>query len=123
MPKVYIVSKGYHDWSAAERFGKIIFLARDQMERTSVSFMLRTFIPKMRGSKPDDFIVVTGLTVMCVIAAAIFVLKHKRLNLLLWNAPKGDYEQRLIPFDDIELEKNPKGSMYYAMVKASEDER
>ena len=37
----------------------------------------------LKDSTKDDFIVVSSLTVLCVIACAVFVMKHKRLNLLI----------------------------------------
>jgi len=99
--KVYIVAKGFHDFAAAEQHGKLIFLSDEPVNRSAVSNILRQFIPKMADSKEDDFIVITGLSVMCSIACVIFAMKHKRLNLLLFDAASDKYIKRSVLLDSI----------------------
>lgn len=100
--KVYVVAKGFHDFSAAEQHGELVFLSTEPVVRTAVSNMLREFLPKMADSNPDDFIVITGLSVMCSVACVIFVLKHKRLNLLLFDVASEKYVKRSVMLDSIE---------------------
>lgn len=47
------------------------------------------------NSSPDDYIVITGLSVMTAVAAAMFASKHKQLNILLWD--HGRYQHCNIP--------------------------
>jgi hypothetical protein len=100
--KVFVVAKGYHDFSAAEQHGELVFLSTEIVNRTAVSNMLREFFPRMEGSNPEDYIVITGLSVMCSIACVIFALKHKRLNLLLFDAAGDKYVKRSVILDSIE---------------------
>lgn len=95
-PKVFIVNKSSHDFSAAEQFGRIVFLSEGPMNRYSVNNMMRLFTDAMRGSHPDDYLVPCSLNVMNSIASAILAYKHGRLNLLLFK--QGTYIERNIVF-------------------------
>ena len=96
MPKVYIVNKSAHDFSAAENFGEIIFLSEGPMNRYAVNNMVRQFKDIMLNSHEEDYLVPCSLNVMNSIASSILVHKHGRLNLLLFKA--GDYIERNIIF-------------------------
>lgn len=96
MPIVYIVNKSYHDFDAAAVFGELKFLSNGIMSRYGTNFMARQFEDIMEGSLPTDYIVPCSLNVMNMIAAAIFVHKHGRLNLLLYK--RGTYIERNLVF-------------------------
>jgi len=97
MPKVFIVNKSAHDFSPAEQFGEIVFLSEGPMNRYSTNNMHRLFTASMKGSKKEDHIVPCSLNVMNSIACALFAVKHKRLNLLLFK--NGEYLERNLVFD------------------------
>lgn len=106
MNNVYIVNHGCHDHSDAERFGKLIFLSEGAVNRYAVAVMYREFIEKMKDSKPEDYILLTGLSVMSSLACAIFARKHGRLNMLLYKATRapgeeGHYVERRIMIDEL----------------------
>ena len=98
MPNVYIVSKSAHDFSGAQRFGKLVYLSEGALNRYHVNNMERQFSSKLENSSSEDFILPCGLSMMNSIACAMFVLKHKRLNLLLFR--KGKYVERNIIFSN-----------------------
>lgn len=82
--KVFIVNKSAHDFSAAERYGKLVFLSEGPINRYSTNNMFRTFEPLLADSSPTDYIVPCSLNVMNSIVSAIFARKHGTLNLLLF---------------------------------------
>lgn len=90
--KVYVVNKSSHDFSSAEKFGKLIFLSDGPMTRYSTNNMHREFKDVMKDSNPEDYIVPCALNVMNSIACALFAFKHGTLNLLLFK--NGDYIER-----------------------------
>jgi len=96
MSKVYIVNKSAHDFSAAKQFGEIIFLSEGPMNRYSTNNMHRLFTEVMKESEADDYIVPCSLNVMNSIACALFAVKHRKLNLLLFK--EGKYLERNIVF-------------------------
>jgi hypothetical protein len=124
-PKVYVVAKGYHDWSAAETHGELVFLSTEPFGRTSVSNMMRTFEPVLEESEPEDFIIISGLSVMCSLACSLFVLKHRRLNLLLFDAATEKYIKRKVMFDqgDKELDGKDMDSYLSRVRESTESEK
>ena len=98
MPKVFIVNKSTHDFSAAEKYGEIIFLSQGNMRRFSTSRAYRKYYKILNNSSPEDYLLLSGLPMLCIVAAFILTIKHKRLNLLLFNPGKikKEYLERII---------------------------
>lgn len=96
MPTVYIVNRSYHNFDAAAPFGELKYLSNGIMDRYGTNFMARQFEEAMEGSSENDYLVPCSLNIMNMIAAAIFVHKHKKLNLLLYK--KGAYIERNLVF-------------------------
>jgi hypothetical protein len=92
MPKVYIINKSSHNFSAAKKYGVAIYLSSGLMDRYATTNIHRQFTAIMKDSKPEDYIVLCSLNVMNAIACSIFVKKHGTLNLLLYK--KGKYIER-----------------------------
>lgn len=90
MPTVYVVNRGCHDFSAAERYGTLINLSESSMNRFDLSKIWRKFEPILAKSSPEDWILISGLTVMSIVATSIFATKHRRLNILMFKSQKDD---------------------------------
>lgn len=103
MAKVYVVNKGSHDFSSAEKYGRLIYMTSGYQPKFSVAAALRQFQFNMQESSEEDRILLTGLSTLNCIACSVFALKHKRLNLLLFNG-KG-YIERTLMLDEGEEEK------------------
>ena len=99
MPKVYIVNKSAHDFSQAEKFGKLIFMSEGRLNRYGTNHMIRKFTDAMRNSREEDFLLPCSLNTANIMAGAIFALKHKRLNLLLYKPSTGEYIERVHVFE------------------------
>ena len=106
VPNVFVVSKSYHDYSAAEEYGKLIYLAEAPINKFSTSAMVRLCEESFKDSKPSDYILVAGPQIMGIVATNCFMQMHGRLNLLLYKAsPKGDrYLARTIKLSESEKE-------------------
>lgn len=96
MPTVYIVNKSFHDFSEAEKYGKLVFLSEGSMDRYEVNNMARQFESYLKDSLPTDYIVPCSLNVMNSIACAMFAVRHGTLNLLLYKQGKGYIERNLV---------------------------
>ena len=86
MAKVFVINKSCHDYSAAEKYGTLHYLTESSYNRFSTGKMYRSFLKGLKDSKPEDYLLVSGLTIMSSIACSMFAAKHKRLNLLLYNS-------------------------------------
>ncbi len=95
MPKVYVVNRGGHDYSAAERYGDLVFCTEGSLSKYDVGQMYREVDESMQDSEPGDFILLTSLTSLCAVAAAIFAHKHGRVNFLIWR-DDGYVERKLV---------------------------
>ena len=96
MAKVFIVNDSALDFSAAERFGELVICTSGRFDRFDLNQMHRELSVELEYSEPEDFILLTSLTTMCVVACSIFVEKHGRLNLLLFRNVEQDYLSRSI---------------------------
>jgi hypothetical protein len=104
MPNVYIVNKGCHDYSKAQEFGTLVYLSRDSYSRFSTGKIFRIFRELMKDSTKEDYILISGLSVMSSVACSIFAAKHQRINLLLYNSgPKIEehYVRRTVVMEDL----------------------
>lgn len=97
MTKIYVVNKGSHDFASAEMYGRLIFMTEGYQPKFSVASALRQFEFCMQESHEEDWILLTGLSVLNCIACSVFALKHERLNLLLYNG-RG-YVKRVLLLD------------------------
>ncbi len=100
--KVYVINKSGHDFSSAEKYGELVYLSEGMFSKYNLSHMYRLFTSGLMGSQRDDFILQTALPVMNIIACVIFALKHRRLNLLLYEDNR--YIKRVVVFDSIRQE-------------------
>ena len=105
MPKVYVINKSGHDFSEAENFGDLCYLSEGSINRYAIARMYREFCGTLNKSQPSDYLLITGLTVMCSIACSIFARLHGRLNLLIFR--NGKYVERKLILDDL-LERRDK---------------
>lgn len=104
MSKIFIPNKGVHDYSNAERFGELVFMSTGKFRLLSIGRMFRTFEPFLKGSKPNDYILIAGSTVMNSIACSMFTKIHGKLNLLIFTLNRhgdGEYKKRNLILDDL----------------------
>lgn len=88
--KVYIVSDGGHDYTAAEKFGEIVFCTDRLIKRGDIAQMYREISDALIDARADDYILVSSLTSMCMIAAAIMADQFGQVHFLIFE--NGKYE-------------------------------
>lgn len=97
--RVYIANQSGHDFSQAERYGSLSYVTKGLINRFSVNYMARTWAVALKESKPNDYILVTSLTILTCIGCAIFGHLHGSLNLLIYRNSK--YISRRICFKQL----------------------
>lgn len=93
-PTVYATSKGSHDYTSAKFFGDLVFMTDEKLDKFNTSHMTRCLKPFVNQSHPEDYLLLSGLPTLNAVATAMFVAKHGRLNLLLFD--NGRYVERRI---------------------------
>lgn len=104
MSTVYIINKGCHDYNKATKFGQLHYLSIEEMDRFSTGKMYRIFKKGLKDSQPEDYILISGMTIMSVVACSIFAAKHGRVNLLLYNFGPGKsagYVERTVMLEEL----------------------
>ena len=87
--KVYVPNLGTHDYSDAERYGDLVYVTKGNVHRYAVPAMVRAWVKSLQDSKPDDYIMVTSMSHLCLVGGALFALKHEgKVNLLLFRNGK-----------------------------------
>lgn len=97
MTRVYVVNRGGHDYSAAERFGELVYCSDGEMDKWDINQMYRQMSQALEDSVPEDYVLLTSLTSLCSVACSVFAARHGRLNLLIFK--DGDYVARTIVMD------------------------
>lgn len=92
MPRVYIINKSAHNFTATKRYGQAVYLSEGLMDRYATTNIHRQFESVLKDSSPEDYLVLCSLNVMNSIACSIFTKLHGCLNLLLYK--KGSYIER-----------------------------
>lgn len=106
MPKVYISNRGGHNHSEAEKFGELIYLTEGLVSRYAITRMYREAAYALCESKPEDYILVSGLSAFVGIVAAIFGMMHRRINYLIYKpssqpGERSKYLERVIFLDEL----------------------
>jgi hypothetical protein len=94
VPKVYVLNKGGYDYSAAQRYGELVYCTDGPLNKNDINQSARLMAKALRDSDSSDYIVLTSLSSLCSIACAIFAAQHQRLNLLIYKA--GQYYEYTI---------------------------
>lgn len=90
--KVYVVSNGGHDYSDAQRFGEVVFCTEGVIRKDDTAQMYREIHASMSDASSEDFILVSSLCSLCMIAAGIFADRFGELHLLIFK--DGQYIHR-----------------------------
>jgi hypothetical protein len=95
--KVFIVSNGGHDYSDAARYGEIIFCTDEVIRKDDIAQMYRVLSDALDQAEPNDLLLISSLTSLCTVAAAILSARYGELHLLLYK--DGQYVQRDLILD------------------------
>lgn len=81
--KVFIVSNGGHDYSAAAEFGEIVFCTDGYIRKDDIHQMYTALSSALKDADADDYIMMGSLTSMCSIAVGIMADRFGEVNLLI----------------------------------------
>lgn len=97
--KVYIPNRSGHDFSDSQRYGSPIFVTSGEVNRFSVGHIARKWMQALENSSEKDYILLTSLTILTTIGAAIFGYLHGRINILIYR--NGKYISRCIDIKEL----------------------
>tara|TARA_Y100000310_G_scaffold334343_1_gene413933 strand:- start:169 stop:600 length:432 start_codon:yes stop_codon:yes gene_type:complete len=96
-PIVFVTNLGAHNYQSAKEYGELRFLTRGKIKRYSTNTIYRDFIDGMSDAEPGDYLLVSSLSILNSIAAAILARRFGVVNFLLFS--DGEYILRSVNVD------------------------
>ena len=94
MAKVYIVNNTNHDYSKAERYGRLVDVTKGKLpifKTSTVRAMLKEGLVEFTK---DDYLLVSGPAIVNVMAATVLHNKFDTIKFLVFDAKQQDYVVR-----------------------------
>lgn len=91
MRKVYVIANRHWNMQKADQFGELVFLCGISMPKFQIQQMLKSFYPKLENSDEDDYLLLSGLSVMNAVAASIMTYLHGKVNFLIHSKELDEY--------------------------------
>lgn len=98
-PKVFVANRSAHDYSAAQRYGDLVFVTTGPQKRFAANNHARVWMAALKNSKPTDYIILSSMNIICGIGCGIFAAMHGKLNILMYRNRK--YVQRELDIADL----------------------
>jgi len=95
--RVYVPNRGPHDYSRAWDFGELVFCTEGQVNRKDLRTMHSQLSLALEDAEDTDYILVSGLASLCIVACSLFAARFGKLNVLLFE--DGEYIERTLTFD------------------------
>lgn len=96
-PLVFITNLGGHDYEPAKAYGELRFLTKGKIKRYQTNTIYRECIEGMEDASVEDHLLISSLSILNSIAAAILSRKFGVVNFLLYS--EGEYVPRSVNID------------------------
>lgn len=91
---VYVANKGWHNYEAATRHGRLVFLTEKDVDLRHTSRLRGRILDQLKYMKPDDYILISGHPLINAEVFAIVTRMFGHVNYLYWEPFLNDYLQR-----------------------------
>jgi len=98
MPKVFIINKGRHNYTDAEKYGELVSVSEGSIDKYNPDKIYRDFYEVLNNSTPEDFLLLSGLALVNSIATGIMVALHGKVNYLIFHQRKSNYIKKDLTF-------------------------
>ncbi len=93
MSTVYVVNFAGHDHREAERYGDLKIITTGYISLGSLDRVLFEVVNAIKNSEEDDWLLPSGLLIINVIASAVWLRKHDKIQMLIWDRKEGGYRE------------------------------
>jgi hypothetical protein len=101
--KVYVLGDGGHDYSDAERFGKLVFLNIPRHMKWDIAQLYEALQEGLSEAEPNDLLIVSHLASHCCVATALLVEWFGRVNFLIYRKDRYE-EHKLVVNADVTID-------------------
>lgn len=83
-PKVYALTRQSYDYSQAEQFGDLIFVATTTLPKYDMRLQKTIISNGLKDITEDDYIILSGLPTYMSLAMFFVAKRLKKVKVLLW---------------------------------------
>lgn len=95
-PRVFVTNFAGHDYSNAERFGEIVWITRGYISFHSLDRVKYQICEQVFKSTPEDWLLLSGIPVICVVSALFWYHLHRKVKLLIHDKKGGDVYREFV---------------------------
>jgi hypothetical protein len=96
-PKVWIANyAGQHDYNKARSFGELKRLTVGYISFKSIDRIKFQIANELTQTNKEDYLLISGAAIICVISAVIWFKMHKQLKILYHDKSEDVYRQLVI---------------------------
>jgi len=84
-PVVWITNYAGHEFSLAKQYGELRYITKGYISFSSLDRLKFHIAGQLVESQPEDYLLLSGTIIICVIAAIVWFKMHKKIKLLNWD--------------------------------------
>ena len=96
MKKVFVANYNGQDMSPAERFGQLVYLTEGSTNIFNTNKLISEIKDKLDVVREDDFLLVSGHSIVNIIASSLILFQYGLVNVLIYDAKTQDYVPQTI---------------------------
>ena len=101
---VYISNFGAHNYAPAARFGAVVPLTNGNYPIFRTARLVEEITQGLKNSTEDDYLLLSGSSIIAGIALAVWLTYHDKCNLLLYDRKTEEYVPRSISGTELTLQ-------------------
>jgi hypothetical protein len=95
--RVFVTNYAGHDYSQAEKYGELVYITKGYVSFHSLDRVKYRVCEEVNKSTSEDWLLLSGIPVICVMAALYWQWKHTKVKLLVHDKKNdGEYRELLI---------------------------
>lgn len=92
--KVFVANRGYHNYSAAERYGVLVPVTEYKVNIKSTDTLIGQIHEVLSHASSDDYLLVSGPAIVNVLCVGAWLARFGSVNLIFYDTLDGDYISR-----------------------------
>lgn len=101
-PIVWVINEGGHDFSDAERFGRLMPITTGSINPFNVDRLMVLIAPRLQMAHEDDFLLISGPQILNAVVLAMWLQRFPHANVLQWSIRRTQYVPLLVSAKAVE---------------------
>ena len=91
MPNVFVANYVHLAYDQATKYGELKFITRGYIRFDDISSISLDIAKILINSKPEDFLILSGNNLVCLIVGYMWMSLHGSVNILHWDTKNETY--------------------------------